>query len=141
MKKEKKKEITLGFIVLGVLVLILAVYLIYVRVTTTPEEEAYNAAVREIVELSDNKKNQSEEETSKSYIEELAKEEEKEAQPYFDKYREEYVSKEKDGYLVELPVQEMLNYEIVREYTYEVHVQEKDGEYIVTSMERKNTED
>lgn len=141
MEKEKKNKISLGFIIVGALVLVLAVYYIYVHFTTSPEEEAYGAAVQKIVEISDEKNSKSEEESSsKSYVEELAKDEDKEAQPYFDKYREEYVSKEKDGYLVELPVQEMLNYEVVREYTYEVHVQEKNGVYTVTSMERKNKE-
>lgn len=141
MGKDKKRGIPLGVIIIGGLIVILAVYYIYVSFSTSPEEEAYGAAVQKIVEYSDKENSRPEEETSsESYIEKLAKDEEKKAQPYFDKYRKEYVTKEKDGYLVELPVQEMLNYEVVREYTYVVHVQEKDGEYTVISMERKNKE-
>lgn len=140
--EKNKKGISLGLIVIGVLVLILAVYYIYVHFTTTPEEEAYAAAVQKVVELSDKKNNSTpeEDEETESYVEKLAKEEEEGTQPYFDEYREKYVSKEKDGYLVRLPVQEMLNYEVVQEYTYEVYVEEKDGKYTVITMERKGIE-
>lgn len=138
---EQKKRISLGFIVIGVLVVILAIFYIYVHISTTPEEEAYAAAVQRVVELSDeqynkaNKANQEEED--ESYVEKIAREKEEEAQPYFDKYRKEYVSKEGEGYLVELPVQEMLDYKVVKEYAYEIYVEERDGKYVVVSMERK----
>ena len=138
---EQKKRISLGFIVIGVLVVILAIFYIYVHISTTPEEEAYAAAVQRVVELSDeqyNKANQGEED--ESYVEKIAREKEEEAQPYFDKYRKEYVSKEGEGYLVELPVQEMLDYKVVKEYAYEIYVEERDGKYVVVSMNRKESE-
>lgn len=140
----KKKKVPIGLVIAGVLVVFLAVYYCFTYFTTTPEEKAYAAAVKRVVELSDeayNKKNQEkeEEESSKSYVEEIAKEQEEEARPYFDEYRKEYVKKEEGGYLVELPVQEILNSIVVNEYIYEIHVVEKDGTYHVSSMEKKDS--
>ena len=145
----QKKRISLGFIVIGVLVVLLAIFYIYVHFSTTPEEEAYAAAVQRVVELSDEQYNKAlrekeekdarerETESRPYYVEKVAREKE-EAQPYFDKYRKEYVSKDGDGYLVELPVQEMLDYKVVEEYTYKIRVEERDGEFVVVSMERKD---
>ncbi len=137
---KNKKRVSFGLIILGFLIFVLVVYYIYVHFTTTPEERAYAAAVQKVVEVFNEKSGaaaKDEEEKTESYVEKLAKDED-EVQPYFDEYQEKYVSKKKDGYLVKLPVQEMLNYEVVREYTYEVYVEEKDGEYTVVSMEQKN---
>lgn len=149
--EEQKKKISLGLILIGILVVILVFFYIYVHISTTPEEEAYAAAVQRVVELSDeqsNKARQEEEEkiaweketeSRPRYVEKVAREKEAAAQPYFDKYREEYVVKEEDGYLVKMPVQEMLNDKVVKEYTYEIYVEERDGKYVVTSMERKES--
>lgn len=138
--EEQKKRIFFGLIVVGVFVVILAVYYAFVHFSTTPEEEAYAAALQRVVELSDEKYNKAQQEGEnngkESYVEKIAREKEEESRPYFDKYRKEYVSKEGDGYLVELPVQDMLNEKVVREYIYEIYVEEKDGEYIVVSMDR-----
>lgn len=145
--EEKKKKIPLSFIIIGVLVVFLAAYYIYVYFSTTPEEKAYAAAVQKVVELYDERSNKAqqekeeEEDKTESYVEKIAKEEETEARPYFDEYREKYVSKPEDGYLVELPVQEVINSEVVREYIYEIQVEEKDGEYTVVSMERKESKE
>lgn len=139
----KKKKIPLGLIVMGALLAILAVYYIYVHLSTTPEEEAYAAAVQKVVEYFDEKNQKAQkqenegEEDAKSYVEEIAKEKEAETHPYFDKYREKYVKKDGDGYLVELPVQEMKNDKVVKESVYEIQVKENDGNYAVTSMDRK----
>lgn len=149
--EEKKKRISLGLIVIIVLVVVLAIFYIYVHLSTTPEEEAYAAAVQRVVELSDEQYNKAhqegeekiagkkEAETRPYYVEKIAREKEVAAQPYFDKYREEYVVKEENGYLVKMPVQEMLNDKVVQEYVYEIRVEERDGEYVVVSMERKET--
>ena len=145
--EEKKKKIPLSIVIIGVLVVFLAAYYIYVNISTTPEEEAYAAAVQKVVELFDEKSNKAQQEEQKdkeekteSYVEKIAKEEEQEARPYFDKYRKEYVKKENDSYRVELPVQEIMNSKVIREYTYEISVMEKDGKYIIDSMERKEIE-
>lgn len=138
--KTNRKKFTIVGIVLGIVVLLLAGYYTYVYFTTSPEEKAYNLAVQKIVEQSDERKNQSGENPSKSYLEEMAKEEEDDAQPYFDIYRKEYVSEEKEGYLVTIPVEEMRDEQTVMTYTYEVHVENKNGTLSVTSMERKTSE-
>lgn len=142
----QKKRISLGLIAIGVLVVLLVVFYIYVHFSTTPEEEAYAAAVQRVVELSDERynktqqeKEEDEETSAPRYVEKIARKKEAEAQPYFDKYREEYVSKEGDGYLIKMPVQEMLDYEVVQEYTYEIRVEERDGEYVVVSMDRRES--
>ena len=143
--EEQKKKISRSLIVIGIFVVILVFFYIYVHISTTPEEEAYAAAVQRVVELSDEQYNKARQENenesyvekAKKYMEKMAREKEEEAQPYFDKYRKEYVSKEGDGYLVELPVQEMLDYKVVQEYTYEIYVEERAGEFVVVSMERK----
>lgn len=141
---REEKKVPLSIIIIGVLALLLAAYYIYVHVSTTPEEEAYAAAVQRVVELFDERSNKAqqekeeEEEKTESYVEKIAKEEELEARPYFDTYHKEYVSKEKDAYLVELPVQEILNSKVIQEYTYEIRVKEKDGKYTVVSMEKRN---
>lgn len=143
----QKKRISLGLIVIGVLAVLMAVFYIYVHFSTTPEEEAYAAAVQKVVELSDEQYNKAQQEkegdeetSAPRYVEKIAREKEAEAQPYFDKYRKEYVSKEGDSYLVKLPVQEMLDYEVVQEYTYEIRVEERNGEYVVVSMDKKDSE-
>ena len=142
--ETQKKRVSRGLIVIGALVVILAVFYIYVHFSTTPEEKAYAAAVQRVVELSDEQYNKAqqgnEEDEEESYVEKIARKKEEEAQPYFDKYRQEYVSKEGDGYLVEMPVQEMLDYKVVQEYIYEIYVEERDGEYVVVSMNRKEFE-
>ncbi len=141
MKMEKKK-LSRSLLIIGILVAFLAAYYIYVYFSTTPEEEAYAAAVQQMVENFDEariKKNQNKEEeasSTKSYVEKMAKEEEAEKQLSFDKYRKEYVSEEEGGYLVEMPVKEILGEKVVEEYTYKIHVQEKDGVYKVVSMEK-----
>ena len=147
-----KKRISRGLIVIGVLVVLLAVFYVYVHFSTTPEEEAYAAAVQRVVELSDERYNKAQQEEEEKiareketesrprYVEKVAREKEAAAQPYFDKYREEYVVKEGDGYLVKMPVQEMLNDKVVKEYTYEIYVEERNGEYVVVSMNRKESE-
>ena len=141
--EEKKKKIPLSFIIIGVLVAFLAAYYIYVHFSTTPEEEAYAAAVQRVVELFDEKSNKAqqekeeEEDKTESYVEKIAKEQEQEARPYFDTYHKEYVTKEEGGYLVELPVQEIMNSKVIQEYTYEIHVKGENGAYTVVSMEKK----
>lgn len=137
--ETQKKKRPLGVIIIGVFVVVLAAFYIYVHVSTTPEEKAYAAAVQRVVELSDERyqkaQQDEEEEEKESYVEKIARKQE-EARPYFDKYRKEYVAKEGEGYLVRMPVQEMLDDKVVAEYTYEIRVEKKDGEYAVVSMDK-----
>ena len=80
--EEQKKRISLGVIVIGVFVVILAVFYAYVHFSTTPEEEAYAAAVQRVVELSDEQYNKAQkkkekeenEENSPRYVEKIARE-------------------------------------------------------------------
>jgi hypothetical protein len=106
-----------------------------VHFTTTPAEKAYAAAVQKVVESYEKKNNTSQQDETDSYVEQLAKDEEN-VQPYFDKYREEYVTEEAGSYRVVLPVEEILEEEVVREYTYEILVKEENGTFTVVSMEK-----
>lgn len=146
----KGKKFKTGLIVVLVVVVLLGVYYTYVHFTTTPQEKAYAAAVQRVVEISDEKYNEmikKQEESAdqnadkEGYLEKIARKEEAFAQPYFDIYREKYVTKEENTYIVELPVQEMIKDQVVSEYTYKIIVEEKNGTYEVVSLEKQKIEE
>lgn len=142
----KSKKLKTSLIIVLAVVILLGGYYTYVHFTTTPEEKAYAAAVRRVVEISDAKYNEmikKQEENAdqnadnEGYLEKIARQEEAVAQPYFDIYREKYVTKDENVYIVELPVQEMIKDQVVSEYTYKILVEEKNGEYEVVSLEKQ----
>lgn len=140
--KEKLKGLPIWLYVTAGLVLAAVIWFAVFHFSMSEEEKAYNTALRYVGEMLDEKMaaKPQKEEKSTAPIEQLAKKKETgKAKPYFEKFAEQYVTAgEKGTYQVLIEVKEMIESTdvVTKKYTYDVTVEEKDGEYEVTDWER-----
>ncbi len=147
MESQKKRSLLIGLLALAALALAAVIWFTIIHFTTSPEEKAYNTALRYIGAMLDEKRlsqqNKKEEHETTSPIEQLARPKDEDAEPLFEKYAEEYVTtdKEKGIYQVIIEVKEVKNYAVTKEYAYDVTVQERDGDFEVMEWVRRTDED